>query len=460
MTEKQIAFKDYILKRLGFNEGNYLTEYYNELFSRYSKIFDAQTLEDYMERVAINGKLTDSEKQFFKEKNIMTFLKKEYDLKGTASYKEQMGKSNYISATDLSNFTFCPVAYSISKTFKVEESESAKLGSELHKKHRLVNLFWPIEDYLDSSYSKDESNKQFFEDIHMSTLIFAGHSSEENAEKYFLNDEIGFIGQPDYVFENPNGEKFIVEEKYKSLKSIENNIIFFDNHKIQLQSYIYYLNQFNAQYGYLVYWIYNEKNHNRVEACKVYKVNKNANVIELLDSTLKKVQRFNSQKQFDIDKEFLNPKKCANCAYCQCCGHKNKRINQVELPYKRQYHNLYYAEYPEILKNYFLLLVELNKTGYLINNFTTLKSAENARNTIVSKIQEHKHDIWQLTNLFKDYRKYEILKEHPYIKNYTLVEFFSDEFSIMQSINEELFKIHIIKMHDKRAFEAFGEKNA
>ena len=50
-------------------------------------------------------------------------------------------KSEYISATDLSSFIFCPASYSISKTFKIEHlSNKSKIdkGNQHHDELRLI----------------------------------------------------------------------------------------------------------------------------------------------------------------------------------------------------------------------------------------------------------------------------------------------------------------------------------
>lgn len=434
MSEKSIAYHDYILKRLGF-KSEYLEEYLIHLVNRPECEFKTEDGRTYYD--------------------IMPFLLKEYELKGNKAFKQAKRNSDYISATDLANFTFCPVAYSISKTFEIEPSEEAKKGTQLHERQRLINNLKSTPPF------SNNKNKDFFQEIHNSKIVYSGHSDDNNSEKYFVNDQIGFVGQPDYVFENLKGENFIVEEKFTNANQVtkdENQTTFFKNHRVQLESYIYLLKQFNAKYGYLVYWVYSFNDYRPSVECKVLKIYKNQGITELLDTAINQIKTFNSEKSLDISKELLKPKKCANCAYSQCCGHKTKRIDKVSIPYKKEYHNLYYAEYPEILNRYFLLLVEINKRGYVINNFKTLNSAENARDRTVLQIQNHAQDIGILVNIYKDYRKYIILEEAPYIKNYNSVEFFTDEFYIIQSIEDKNYKIHIIEMTNRKAFDDFGKE--
>lgn len=161
-------------------------------------------------------------------------------------------------------------------------NQLAEIGTKKHEEHRLLNLFRKPEPY-DTSSDKttdneelvtsfiDSKNEDFFNDIRNSELKFSGHS-KGNRVSYFINEEKRFIGQPNYIFKNKKVQLFVVEEKFKR-NNESNQQFFFRNHKVQLAAYIYYLNQFKCEYGYLVYWLYDYYNYSySIVACRVLKV--------------------------------------------------------------------------------------------------------------------------------------------------------------------------------------------
>ena len=323
-TEKQIKFIEYLVKRLGFRDGPQLDQYIEGLFAKYPN--------DYWD-------MPDSY-------SAIDFLLDEQKLKNEKKYEIIRDIPPYITASDLAGYTFCPVGFSIGKSFKIEQTQEAEIGTLLHEQAKLSNLYQlkarPGEFGGDSLVNDD--NRELFNDIKSSSIIYSGHSSEADSKKYFRNDKINFIGQPDYVFKNINDEFFIVEEKFQKEKDRDSNV-FFQNHKVQLASYIYFLEMFNASYGYLVYWIYNTKQHTvKINRCLVFKITRNEKTQKFLESRYNDVKEFLLKKFLNINPENLNPNKCVNCVYTKYCGHKNGRKNQVSLPYQRAYHNLYPVE--------------------------------------------------------------------------------------------------------------------
>lgn len=369
MTDKQIIFMNYLLNRLGFQESKYRDEYIGYL-SEIAFIHKGIAAIDEKDWDEENPKpfyyLDDEFERYLPEYfTIIDFLVWEYKLKKSKNFKLLEKQSNYISATDLANYTYSPVGYSISKTFAAPKNHLGEIGSKKHEEHRLIQLIKPrskktenaeietdeenIKEGLFQKFITNE-NQKFFNDINESELIFSGHSKNDSSLKYFINETKNFIGQPDYIFKNQHGKYFIVEEKFKRQKTANQNY-FFRNHKIQLASYIYLLNKYKIDYGYLVYWLYDYNNCLfEVENCNVFKINRSQSAESFLDSAYNSVVSFNEKKILTLEINKLNPKKCANCVYVLSCGHKNKRENQVSMPYQLNYINLFGAAYPNELK--------------------------------------------------------------------------------------------------------------
>src|SRR5690554_1714127 len=114
-------------------------------------------------------------------------------------------------------------------------------------------------------------------------LRFVGHNDFKN-QRYFINENEGFIGQPDYIFKNKNGENFVVEEKFQR-NTYGNQRRFYNNHKIQLASYINYIQEINLKYGYLVYWVYDDDYNENIGRCYVYRINNGGDVSDYLNNT-------------------------------------------------------------------------------------------------------------------------------------------------------------------------------
>ena len=296
---------------------------------------------------------------------IIDFLVLEYRYKKEKLYKIKKNNTNLISATDLANYTYCPIGYSIGQTFQTPKNQLGEVGSKKHEEHCLFfnlqkksnvkHIKIETEDDqitekidLFDNYRNDETNS-FFDDLDNSELIYYGHNID-NEEKYFINNEKGFIGQPDYILKNSSNKYFVIEEKFKRSKYSNENY-FFSNHKVQLASYIYFLNKYKIEYGYLVYWLYDYKDYNfEINKCKVLRVNRNNNIESYLLNKYDLINNFKTKKYLNVKIDDIDPVKCANCVYVFICAHKNKRQNQVSLPYQSGYFNLYYAKYPEELK--------------------------------------------------------------------------------------------------------------
>jgi len=373
LSSKQEALKNYLMHRLGFRSDDY-SESYIEQLAKIARI--------YYRLAAIPEYELDKDKQLPYYSELKTYnadgypigtgyyvpnyfgvvdvLLLEYKFKKNISFQIITKKSEYLSATDLANYTFCPVNYSISKSYVQIENSLARQGSYFHDRKFLdikdIKLF---EDKLSREVDESERkvpeyltslNKTFFDDLATSELIYSGHTDEEE-RKYFINESKRFVGQPDYVFKNKHEQYFVVEEKSKVSKEGSRNI-FADSHRVQLAAYIHYLKEWNIQYGYLVNWHYERDSNGYIhlESCYVLKIDRERKIEEFLDKLIFKINDFERSKNLSVDINKLNPKKCASCVQMMVCGHKTRRYNEVTLPYGTSYFKLFYAPYPEILK--------------------------------------------------------------------------------------------------------------
>ncbi|GAA4463594.1 hypothetical protein GCM10023189_41800 [Nibrella saemangeumensis] len=347
-TSKQSIFIKYLLKRLGFGSNKSEETYCYE----------------YIEK--LKGILK-------KEENLIDVLLRDYN---TKKYIQQIPlkqfSASYLTASDLAEYVFCPVAFSINKTYETKSNIESDIGLIMHDERVLLSyLEKDVIGATGSGISQrfkerngviNSSNQAFFTEIENSTLLYSGHS--ENRVPY-INKDKNFTGQPDYVFRNSKGKIFIVEEKYH--EGLREKTNFYNNHKIQLASYIYLLNQIGADYGYLVYWSYYRKtyytntNYNTinnqpvkqwigVNKCDVMILRKNDNVESFLERTLNNVKSFVDVKSTIFELNSLNINKCVSCAYTNYCGHKTKRFTKITLPYIKDFTKLMFVPYPEELK--------------------------------------------------------------------------------------------------------------
>jgi CRISPR/Cas system-associated exonuclease Cas4 (RecB family) len=273
-----------------------------------------------------------------KNYSIIDYLIHEYTVKNNYwRYQKEYKASTFISATDIANYSYCPAAYAISKTFALPATEAAVTGTKLHNEVKLSSQYQGVlqgrRDY------EDTINQSFFQEIRTSKIIHSGHSTQV---KNFLNRSESVVGNPDYIFQKRSGEKFMVEEKFLRKKT---NTPFYQNHVLQLATYLKYIEQHPAKYGHLLYWFY-EKNDEtiRISAAKVLTIQL-AEYNAVLDSNITRLRSFQKSQNSFFDLTLLTPAKCAGCAYNRLCGHKTGRYNDITLPYDSRYLQMYRSSY-------------------------------------------------------------------------------------------------------------------
>ena len=261
--------------------------------------------------------------------------------------------NNKISASDLSTFYFCPVSYSIKKSFVIEEPinpEELETGINLHETLRLVDKKIRFEDFdSDISIEKvlEEGDLKTINKIKDCKLIYTGHTNEK---VFFENKEKNYIGQPDYIFRDPNGKYFVVEEKFKHIDKCYSKEKFFSNDRIQLQSYIEFIKEYKIEYGVLIYWFYEFWNDGLPYVHEVsIEIIKSNKYSRLLNGTLNNLNNFLAQKKINPLKN-VDKNKCISCSVNRYCFHKIEGINNLKFPYNKYDMEMEGVEFLEEIK--------------------------------------------------------------------------------------------------------------
>lgn len=334
LSKNQKAFRDHLLKQLGFTEGEILDSFCRAVDSRY----DGETHEVTFKDKKLDKWIT-AQVAF----TIIDLLMDELNIRKQKKRIDKASVTSTISATDLAAYTFCPASYAIAKTFVVESTEEMDRGTEQHERQWLLNdtfqAFRQSDEHsvMDRYITRD--NSAFFRELKESKLIFAGHNGNE--KKFFYDKTGKFVGQPDYVFQNKHGQNFIVEEKFQFSKKDFTN---YNNHKVQLASYLFGIDEFNAQYGYLVYWQeYWQKNTGvcssqdrwqHIDKCEVHRLEKSEAMRAFIQDIFKSVNSLKKGNILKFNTSKINPNKCIRCSSRSLCGHKTGRFEDISYPYQ------------------------------------------------------------------------------------------------------------------------------
>lgn len=310
MTEKQESFIRSLIDQLGYKNSEYRDQYYSKVLSTQNYYTGASSL--------INNLL--------KEKEIRYNPKKKIKL------------NNHINITDLSAFAFCPASYVISQNYEVEQTEKMNEGESHHTKTHLLNFLENIKkkrlreietQSLDDKTKEKHLYRGSYGDLINSKLLFSGHTDNK---EIFYNDKKTLAGVPDYIYENANKVKFVVEEKHTWQENKLTDLFF--NHRIQVLGYLYGLKEQNFEYGYVVYfhWHYSKK-YLTTSDPQIYEITKSsadkADLIKIYQDI--KMLRNGKSLLFDVQK--INIEKCFNCSVKQYCRHKSGLVNTIKLKY-------------------------------------------------------------------------------------------------------------------------------
>ena len=361
-SKKQNLFLDYLLEKIGFQKEVLIFKYKAKLESIYGKYYkewrtvtydSGYTKEQYYYRYSNSECIEEVLKEIDIKKNLGSISLLDYN------------ENSKISATDLSSFDFCPASFAINKSFVIEHptgEDKRVIGINFHETLRLIDKKIPTEFDESDFVEYDVRENNTIKKIKDCELIFSGHTKEKIV---FENQSKNFIGQPDYIFKDPNGKYFVVEEKFKYLNSYYNpddyqaeeieksrqkiKSTFFSNHIVQLSSYLDFIKEYDLDYGILIYWFY-DFNDNRPFVHSVStKVIKKREYSQLLEKTLSNINQFRESKEIDF-KNNVNPNKCGACVVNKYCVHKTDELSTLKIPYNRYDLKLKFVAFPEELK--------------------------------------------------------------------------------------------------------------
>ncbi len=407
LSERQTLFMNYLLERLQFPSSDFREQFLENLSRRCKEYvnYAAQPIR----RDRKSGEIVYPKDHDFKQYaeqddrliptrfNIIDLLLLECDIKSRGRYATLSPSKTSISATDISHFTYCPVGWSIAKTFQLPKLLSTRVGTSMHEQHKLLkyvpsrqpdgSVLRPDRDLRSraAEMSCDACTKELFRDLAESMAVFVGTTSDDADRKWYVGSDNRFIGQPDYVFFNPRkGCHFIVEEKFHmiprpprtdlppdwcaehgydpdAIERTRQRTVFYDNHLNQLRSYIYGIREHGALYGYLVYWRYyfeqNESYDERsaynlhIEQVRSRKVSgKNDEDRNALRNVYSQIKTAMSSGGGQFSRDRRSASRCAGCVHSILCAHKTGRYDAYAFPYDRKCLQTKRVPFPEELR--------------------------------------------------------------------------------------------------------------
>lgn len=204
LSHRQILFRDFLIKRLGFTQDDFLDKFLEALekasprykhLGKQKKVWDEEGSNSKPEKENPFTTYEDKGDYFLPVNfNVIDFLNYELNLKKTKEIKHRVVKTSYVTATDISNFTYCPVSFSINRTLEIEKIESAIIGTSQHEKNILLNYIRPFkefgfvgDDYKEiekqhsfSDYIND-NNQTFITELTNSDLLYSGHKDNDGS---------------------------------------------------------------------------------------------------------------------------------------------------------------------------------------------------------------------------------------------------------------------------------------
>lgn len=385
-TDRQLLYLNYLLDQLNFekldvfDDNNFTAKYIGSLIKTYNSFKIIGSCEPIV--VLYNNKEKTIPKDAFPDFkylfngliyeidsfSIFNYLKLEINIKQKKKYHIRNDINlSFISATDISNFTFCPVNYSISKTLYYRSLESTINGAKKHEEsliNKIVNKnniqFIPQETYgrINKDIELDENYIQLKKILCDFEVIYSGHL-QDSVNKVFRSAKGKFIGQPDFILKNKKtNETVVLEEKYQfipkeffsfgsdeyynrleeEIDEKRNKKHFYQNHINQVSSYLYGISDFKIDYGILVYWKYEiHDNYQIISKCFFTKIDKNEDNRTKLNKIYKDILDLNTIKVLKFDTNKRSPSKCASCVNNYLCAHKTGKFDKLTIPYDLDY---------------------------------------------------------------------------------------------------------------------------
>jgi len=360
-STKQKLFAEFMLKRIGFTQPEHIEQYLTQLENVFGQ---------WSEWTNNNGytNLT------YSVSNCIQMLVDEIEIKKNKEEIQSKEQNELnVSATELSNYVYCPVSYSIGKSFVISKptgQEFTDNGTNLHEQLKLIGKKVPYDLGETAAHQGSVFQDEIIQKIRSSEIVFVGHSGDK---QHFINEEAKFIGQPDYIFKDEQGKYFVVEEKFHSIKPEGHNYWtehpnqyqnltnrFFDNHQIQLISYLRNIKEYKLDYAYLIYWYYYTSKlvqgnttygeFPQIHDVRTMKIILDDKTEQFYQNTVTNIRNLQNEKVQTFNAADIPINKCVGCVVNKYCSHKSRRLNSFPYPYRRDDLRLFFVSFPEELK--------------------------------------------------------------------------------------------------------------
>lgn len=278
---------------------------------------------------------------------LKLFKEEIYDRK-KKDYKLIYNPNKPILVSDIGDFEFCPSSFAINQTFVVRSNTNWEKDEwNVDKKYLIdrYNMYQQSKDinksFADTGIDINDTTKNDFYPIFRAKLLINNYDGTN--DKHYSNASDTIRGVPDYVFENEQGKKFVVIEKFT--KKITENTNAFPNDLARIYGYMFELSTLNLDFGYLIYWYWNyvdvptdnensSKKKMKVMSYRIFKVEKTAENKDTLNKIIEKIKSFKQSKQLAVEGDRISfANKCLQCSVVSYCHHKTGKFNLVKLPY-------------------------------------------------------------------------------------------------------------------------------
>jgi len=278
----------------------------------------------------------------------LKYFKEEISNRTKNAFTKIFNPKKITLVSDLSDFEFCPVSFAINETYSVSSNATWEKDEWLGEKKHLIDRYNDFQKtknisdtFKDSSIEINDTVKNDFNEIFNAKLIINNYDG--SSKTFHSNPTDTVRGNPDYVFENTSGKRFVVIEKFTKRTS-EGIATAFNNDLIKLYGYIFELASLNIDFGYLIYWYWqlddiedgngNVKKKIRIRTYRIFKVEKTAENKSKHATSLSRVNEFKRTGNFEVDGDRISyPNKCLNCSVVSYCNHKTGKFNSIKLPY-------------------------------------------------------------------------------------------------------------------------------
>jgi CRISPR/Cas system-associated exonuclease Cas4 (RecB family) len=345
-----------LLIQIGFNDFNIRKEVTNHIYEHYKYKW-----------YTVDWKI----KEIDRPLNVLKSLLNDKQLIQSIKTKKIKNDKSSLSASEISDYVFCPASFVIKRTYETEPTEHMEVGTELHdkkylrsfidglfnkrKRKHLSNVIEitdrfdferkfksnniPIEEISLNDMTKDERKKVLhghYGDLLDSKIIFSGHDKHTESQ-FYKSIKGNLIGVPDYIMEKSDGSKFVVEEKH-TWNEVMNKP--FKNHYLQTVAYLQllYNNQEQIKNGYLIYfswkWKYfKDKKYLTTQNTRLHKIKNDKKDIQDLATIFKKIKTLQQSGSEHFDNGNISIEKCFNCSVRAICLHKNANLKTLNYPY-------------------------------------------------------------------------------------------------------------------------------